>query len=176
MNDDLRATIAKLAQPGTQKDFAALVGISQAAASQWAAAGLLVPGATLGEWVRSYCERLHQQAEQRRGDGALDMVQERAALARSQRIGRELKNEQDLSDYAPAQLLRQVLAVARDGMAANIDRLPEQVAAAAPDLPPSAWAVVLAVVQSARAAWVHGTAELMQQTDREEPDQEEAEA
>ena len=176
MNHDLEAFRAMLGRPGRQKDFAALVGISQAAASQWAASGLLAPGATLGEWVRAYCERLRQQAEQRLGDGTLDLVQERAALARAQRIGYEMRNEQALADYAPTELLRRVLAVARDGMTANIDQLPDRLAAAAPDLPPAAWAVVMTILASARAKWVNGTAELMQQNDQEEPDQEEAEA
>ena len=161
MNDDLQSTLAAMARPGTQKDFAALVGISQAAASNWAAAGLLVPGETLGAWLLAYCDRLRQQAEQRLGDGLLDLVQERAALARAQRIGYEMRNEQAKAEYAPTQLLREVLAVARDGMAANIDQLPARLAAAVPDLPPSVCAVVLAVVQSARSSWVGGTADLM---------------
>lgn len=161
MNDDLRATIAKLAQPGTQKDFAALVGISQAAASQWAAAGLLVPGETLGAWLLAYCERLRQQARQRMGDGLLDLTQERAALARSQREMVEMKNAAARGEYAPAELLRRVLATVSAGMAANIDQLPDRLAAAAPDLPPAAWAVVLTIKASARAAWTSSTAELM---------------
>lgn len=161
MNADLQATLAALAKPGTQKDFAALVGISQAAASQWASAGLLVPGETLGAWLLAYCERLRQQARQRLGDGTLDLVQERAALARAQRIGYEMRNEQAQADYAPAELLREVLAVASAGMAASIDQLPDRLAAAAPDLPPAAWAVVLTIKASARAAWTSSTAELM---------------
>ena len=176
MNEDLEALRALLARPGRQKDFAALVGMSQAAASKWAATGLLVPGATLGEWLLAYCERLRQQAEQRQGDGLLDLVQERAALAKAQRIGYEMRNAQALAEYAPTQLLRDVLAVVRCGMTASIERLPEQLATAAPDLPQSAWAVVQTVVQSARAAWISSTAELMDKPDQEELDQEEAEA
>ena len=160
MNDDLQDTPAALAKPGTQKDFAALVGISQAAASQWAAAGLLVPGETLGAWLLAYCERLRQQARQRLGDRTLDLVQERAALARAQRIGYEMRNEQALADYAPAELLRRVLAMTSAGMAASIDQLPDRLAAAAPDLPAAAWAVVLSITASARAEWTRSTAEL----------------
>lgn len=160
MNDDLQAILAALAQPGTQKDFAALVGISQAAASQWAAAGLLAPGDTLGAWLLAYCERLRQQARQRLGDGALDLVQERAALARAQRIGYEMRNEQALADYAPAELLRRVLATTSAGMAGHIDSLPNQIWRAVPDLPEAARAAVLNIIASARAEWVRSTAEL----------------
>lgn len=160
MNDDLQSTLAALAKPGRQKDFAALVGISQAAASNWAAAGLLVPGATLGEWLLAYCERLRQQARQRLGDGALDLVQERAALARAQRIGYEMRNEQALADHAPAELLREVLAVTSAGMVGHMDSLPDQIERAVPDLPEAARSVVLAIIASARAEWVRSTAEL----------------
>lgn len=160
MNDDLQSTLAKLAKSGTQKDFAAVVGISQAAASNWAAAGLLAPGATLGEWLLAYCDRLRQQAEQRMGGGLLDLVQERAALARAQRIGYEMRNEQALADHAPTQLLREVLAVTSAGMVGHIDSLPDQIERSVPDLPESARSAVLAIIASARAEWVRSTAEL----------------
>jgi phage terminase Nu1 subunit (DNA packaging protein) len=70
----------------TQKDFADLVGLSEARVSQLAADGVLVRGDTFRAWLLAYCERLRDQAAGRLGstpDG-LDLVQERAMLARHQ--------------------------------------------------------------------------------------------
>ena len=70
----------------TQKDFADLVGLSEARVSQLAADGVLVRGKTCRAWLLAYCERLRDQAAGRLGstpDG-LDLVQERAILARHQ--------------------------------------------------------------------------------------------
>lgn len=70
----------------TQKGFADLVGLSEARVSQLAADGVLVRGETCRAWLLAYCERLRDQAAGRLGstpDG-LDLVQERAMLARHQ--------------------------------------------------------------------------------------------
>ena len=161
--NDLQSTLAKLAKPGTQKDFAALVGISQAAASNWASAGLLAPGATLGEWLLAYCGRLREQAAGRVGatDGGLDLAQERAALARSQRVGIDIKNAVLRGDYAAVELLSEVLATASQAVAERFDHLPGQLRKACPDLQPAAIDQVMTAIASARNEWVRTTVALV---------------
>lgn len=72
--------------PMTQAAFGELVGITQQSVSGLVSAGVLKPGATAGAWLLAYCDRLRDQAAGRLGstpDG-LDLVQERAMLARHQ--------------------------------------------------------------------------------------------
>ena len=72
--------------PMTQAAFGELVGITQQSVSGLVNGGILQPGATAGAWLLAYCERLRDQAAGRLGstpDG-LDLVQERAILARHQ--------------------------------------------------------------------------------------------
>ena len=78
-----------LDQQVSQAEFAAMIGVSEARASQLVSEGVIVRGETAHEWLVAYCERLRDQAAGRLGEGAggLDLVQERAALAREQRIG-----------------------------------------------------------------------------------------
>jgi hypothetical protein len=67
----------------TQEDFGALVGISQPAVSGLLANGVIQKEGTAAQWLLAYCSRLREQAAGRLGadGGALDLVQERAALA-----------------------------------------------------------------------------------------------
>ncbi len=77
----------------TQKAFADLVGLSEARVSQLASDGVLVRGDTCRAWLLAYCERLRDQAAARLGNtpDGLDLVQERAMLARHQGGMAELK-------------------------------------------------------------------------------------
>lgn len=81
-----------LSKPATQEAVAELVGVTQPTISNLMAQGKLPREGTLGELVLAYCERLRDQAAGRLGDTlGLDLVQERAALAREQRIGHRRK-------------------------------------------------------------------------------------
>ena len=74
-----------LDQPISQAEFAALIGVSEARVSQLFTEGMLTRGGTAHEQLLAYCERLRDQAAGRMGSdaGGLDLVQERAALARA---------------------------------------------------------------------------------------------
>lgn len=82
-----------LDQQATQAAFGALVGIAQPSVSTLMTEGKLPATGTLGELLLAYCARLRDQAAGRMGENTtLDLVQERAALAREQREGQAIKN------------------------------------------------------------------------------------
>ena len=152
-----------LNDPCRQADFGALVGISQPAVSDMVSRGILENGAPLRQWLLAYCGRLREQAAGRMGSesGGLDLAQERAALAREQRRGIELKNAVLRGEYASIALLGEVLAKASQSVAERFDHLPGQLRKACPDLPPPAVDQVMSTIASARNEWVAGTMALV---------------
>lgn len=147
----------------TQSEFGSVVGISQQAVSDLVRAGVLRDGDTAGEWLQSYCRRLREQAAGRlgSGEGGLDLATERAALARAQREGIEIRNAVLRKDYAPVSLLAEVLASASQNVAERFEHLPGLVRKACPDLPPPAIDRVIATIAGARNEWVRETAQLV---------------
>jgi len=147
----------------TQAEFGELVGIGQSAVSRLCSAGVLPSPLLSGPALLAYCARLRDQAEGRIGSeaGGLDLAHERAALAREQRRGIELKNAVLRGDYADASLLGEVLAAARQAVVEGFDDLPGQVREACPDLPTAAVDQVMAVIAGARNEWLRGTVALV---------------
>lgn len=154
--------IDALNQTITQAVFAELIGVSEARVSQLMASGAIRQGETAGQWLRSYTERLRDQAAGRMGEnGGLDLVQERAALAKAQRVNQELKNAVARGEYAPVGLLADVLGKASGAVVDRFDQLPGKLHKACPDLPEAARGAVMEVVASARNEWVRSTANLV---------------
>jgi phage terminase Nu1 subunit (DNA packaging protein) len=155
--------MVNLDSPIRQADFGALVGITQPAVSDLVSRGVLEDGQPLRKWLLAYCGRLREQAAGRMGatEGGLDLAQERAALARSQREGIDLKNAVLRGDYAAVELLSETLATASQAVAERFEHLPGEVRKACPDLPPAAADQVMAVIASARNQWVRATAALV---------------
>ena len=154
--------IQSLQQVVTQAEFAQVIGVSEAKVSQLVSDGVLVKGQPAGLWLLAYVERLREQAAGRMGDGGgLDLVQERAALARAQRLAQELKNAVARGEYAPIGLLSDVLATASAGVVDRMEQLEGALAKACPDLPEEARLVVQQVMASARNEWVRCTASLI---------------
>lgn len=155
--------------------LARMVGVDPSAISHAVADGRLPAGGTLGEALLAYCHRLREQAAGRLGaePGGLDLATERAALARAQREGIEIKNAVARGSYAPITMLAEVLATASQAVAERFEHLHGQVRKACPDLPPVAIERVLAVIASARNEWVRQTAELVtaRVLDDDEPDE-----
>jgi phage terminase Nu1 subunit (DNA packaging protein) len=149
--------------PCRQADFGALVGISQQAVSDLVSKGVLVDGDPLGVWLLAYCARLREQAAGRMGSeiGGLDLAQERAALAREQRMGIEIKNAVLRGEFAPIQLLAEVLASASQAVAERFDHLPGMLKKAAPELQDAARDQVMTIIATARNEWVRDTAQLV---------------
>ena len=145
--------------PCRQADFAALVGVSQQAISGLVVADVLRHGQTAGQWMLAYCSRLREQAAGRQSDGELNLVQERAALAREQRIAQELKNAETKKEMAPVALLAAVLAKASQSVSDELEALPAQLKKHVDGLPESAIRVIDESCRRARNNWLHGTGE-----------------
>lgn len=137
--------------------------MSQPAVSELVSKGVLTEGQGADVWLLAYCHRLREQAAGRLGSevGGLDLAAERAALARAQRMGIEIKNAVLRGEYASVDLLGEVLARASQAVAERFDHLPGQLKKACPDLPPDALQQILSVVATARNDWVRETAELV---------------
>lgn len=140
-----------------------MIGVSEARVSQLVSEGIIVRGDTAHEWLIGYCERLRDQAAGRAGSetGGLDLVQERAALARSQRIAQDLKNDIARGEYAPIGLLADVLATASAAVVDRFEQLEGALRKACPDLPDAARSTVMTVIASARNEWIRSTAQLV---------------
>jgi phage terminase Nu1 subunit (DNA packaging protein) len=108
-----------------------------------------------------YIRQLREQAAGRASDGPLDLAQERAALAREQRMGIEIKNAVLRGEYAAVTLLAEVLATASQAVAQRFDHLPGQLRKTCAELPPEAIDVVMTAIADARNEWVRGTATLV---------------
>jgi phage terminase Nu1 subunit (DNA packaging protein) len=145
----------------TQAEFGRLVGVDQSTVSRLLADGILPAGGTASAWLLAYVSRLREQAAARASAGPLDLAQERAALAREQRAGQEIKNGALRVEYAPTAWLREVLAFVSEAMAERLDNLPDVLKKACPQLGEAERNQVLDVIASARNEWVRSTAQLV---------------
>jgi len=144
-----------------QADFAELIGVSEAKVSQMVSEGAIERGATCARWLAQYVARLREQAAGRMGDGGdLDLVQERAGLAREQREHYRIKNSVAKAEFAPIGLLSDVLAVASAAVVDRFDALPGYLRKACPDLPIEARDAIGTVIADARNEWIRATTEL----------------
>lgn len=169
-----------LDQQATQAAFGELVGIAQPSVSTLMAEGKLPSAGTLRELLLAYCQRLRDQAAGRMGENTtLDLVQERAALAREQREGQAIKNAVARREYAPIGLLSDVLGMASSAVVDRFDQLEGALRKACPDLPDEAKTTVQQVIASARNEWIRSTSSLVADTVdamTDEADQEDAHA
>lgn len=147
--------------PISQAEFAQIVGISEARVSTLISEGVLVKGDSAHSWLLGYCDRLRDMAAGRHSAGGLDLVQERAALARSQREAQDLKNAVARGEYAPIGLLADVLGQAASAVVDRMDQVEGDLRKACPDLPEDARVVVLRTLANARNEWIRSTAKLI---------------
>ncbi|MCU0925274.1 MAG: hypothetical protein MUF44_04300 [Hydrogenophaga sp.] len=147
----------------TQQEFGDLVGISQQAVSRLQTEGMVREGASLGTWLLDYCDRLREQAAGRMGSDmeGLDLVQERAALARSQREAQDLKNAVARSEYAPIGVLADVLGHASSAVVDRLDQIEGGLRKACPGIEDDVLSTVMSFVSSARNEWMRSTARLV---------------
>lgn len=146
----------------SQAEFAQMVGVSEASISKRVSEGILQRGDNAHAWLVAYTEHLRDQAAGRLGDSmGLDLVQERAALARSQREAQDLKNAVARGEYAPIGLLADVLGEAASAVVDRMDQVEGDLRKACPDLPEEARVIVLRVLAGARNEWIRSTAKLV---------------
>lgn len=91
----------------------------------------------------------------------LDLGQERAALARAQRLSVEMRNAVQAGEYAPIKLLAQVLASASRAVAERFDHLPGDLRKKCPEMSEAQRDQVAAVIAAARCEWIAATAHLV---------------
>lgn len=139
-----------------------MIGVSEARVSQMASDGVIAKGETAHQWLLGYCERLRDQAAGRMGaeTGGLDLVQERAALARSQRIAQDMKNAVARGEFAPVGLLADVLSAASSAVVDRFDQIDGTLKKSCPDLSHEAVDAILRIVASARNEWIRATQRL----------------
>lgn len=155
--------IVDMSAPVVQTVVADVVGVSKQAISAMVQEGKLPECKTMGEMIAAYCERLRDQAGGRLGDdaGGLDLVQERAALAREQRIAQKMKNDVASGEYAPIGLLSDVLGVASSAVVDRFDQLEGTLRKSCPNIDDEVMTVVMRVVASARNEWIRSTVKLV---------------
>lgn len=146
-----------LSGPITQAEFGEIVGISQPAVSQLITAGVLVDGAPGLLWLQAYVARLREQAAGR----SQALATERAALARSQREGQEIKNAVARKEFAPIAVLGDVLGMAAAGVSDRMDALRGDLRRRCPELSEAALSVIDSMLADARAEWVRATSSLV---------------
>ena len=154
-----------LADPCTQAQFGALVGVTQQAVSDMVARGVLVAGAPLGEWLPAYCLHLRNTAAGRGGDS--DLAHERAELTRVTRKRAEIKLALERSEYAPVAAIEEVLAHVGRSVAGHLEPLPGQIHKLCPALTPEdVRRIQLTVVQACDVA-VSASLALLERADAE---------
>jgi phage terminase Nu1 subunit (DNA packaging protein) len=147
----------------TDGQFGDLVGCDHATIHEWRKKGRLPTPLVLGPALKAMYLRLREQAALRLGhtDGGLDLVQERAALAKAQREGVELKNSVLRGTHGEIALLERVLAASVGAVCERLDFLPAQIRTACPDLPQEALDAVMSVIAVARNDWSRSTTSLV---------------
>ena len=150
-----------LGAPISQAEFAQIIGVSEARASTLVSDGVLTRGETAHEWLLAYCERIRDMAAGRASMGGLDLVQERAALARSQREAQDMKNAVARGEYAPVGALADVLAKASASVVGRMDQMEGNLRKACPNLPVEALDAVLKLMALSRNDWISATAMLI---------------
>jgi phage terminase Nu1 subunit (DNA packaging protein) len=152
-----------LERQGSQQELAELIGVSEARVSQILDEGLVVRGYTLRAQLLAYCAWIREVAAGRGSAeiGGLDLVQERAALAREQRMGIEIKNAVLRGEFAPISVLAEVLATASQSIVERFDQLPSLLKKNCPELPDAAREQVMTALAAARNEWVRATEALV---------------
>jgi phage terminase Nu1 subunit (DNA packaging protein) len=135
-----------------QKDFAQLIGVSEATVSGLIDRGVIQRGDTAAQWLLDYCEHLREVAAGRASAGELNLVQERARLAKEQADERAMKNAVLRNEYAPYELLTLAAANAGSQIAQILDALPGVLKRRCPHLQPHDLELIQAEVVKARNA------------------------
>jgi phage terminase Nu1 subunit (DNA packaging protein) len=126
--------VVNLSNTVTQEAFGDLVGISQQTVSELLMRGVLVQGASAGEWLRSYTSHLREMAAGRAASGDLDLAGERARLAKAQADRVEMQNAVTRGELAPVVWMEEILCKAASKIAGIFDAIPGMVRRRVPQL------------------------------------------
>lgn len=99
-----------------------MIGVSEPAVSGLVKRAVIRPGDTAAEWLTAYCAHLREQAAGR----SLDLSEERAGLAREQKLLARIKKQRELGEWAPIANLTLLLSRVTAQMASSFDGIPVQ--------------------------------------------------
>lgn len=126
--------LSDLSMPMTQAAFGALVGVSQQAVGNLVGRGLLDSSMSGQQMLHAYCSHLRETAAGRSSGGDLDLVAERAMLAKVQRERIEMQNGVTRGELAPVVLIEEVLSKAGARIGGLFDAIPGAVKRRVPSL------------------------------------------
>lgn len=112
--------------------------------------GISLRSTSLTDIRVAYIRRLREQAAGRFSDGPLDLMNERARLAKEQADRLELQNAQTRKELAPVVLIEQVLAKAGTRVAGILDSIPGMIRRRSPSLSSSDLDCIAAEIVKAR--------------------------
>ena len=139
----------------SQEDFGRLVGISQQAVSNLAGRDLLDLSVSGHQALLTYCSHLRETAAGRSGGGDLNLVDERAGLAREQKIRLALQNAETRKELVPVAILIAVLAKAGAKISGLLEAIPGHIKRRVPTL--SADDIELITTEIARVRNIAGS-------------------
>lgn len=149
--DHLRSEQNRSAQRPTQAEIAEHLDISdrrvRELATEWGIDSRQIP---LSEWRVRYLRKLREEAAGRAGTGDLDLVTERAGLAKAQRERIEMQNAVTRKELAPTELIEAVIAKAGARAAKLLDTIPGELRRRAPQLTADDIAAIAAIIAKVR--------------------------
>ena len=149
--DHLRAEQQRIVQRPTQAEIAEHLDIStrrvRELATEW---GIDSREVALGEWRIRYLAKLREEAAGRAGTGDLDLVAERARLAKAQADRIEMQNAVTRKELAPAELIEEVLSRAGARAAKLLDTIPGELKRRCPQLPADDIATIATTIAKVR--------------------------
>jgi phage terminase Nu1 subunit (DNA packaging protein) len=133
-----------------QRDFAKIIGVSEAAVSNMKTAGIISKGQTMGAWILAYSAHMREQAAGRATKGDLDLATERAALAKAQREKIEMQNAVTREELAPTILIEQVLSKVASKIVGPLDAIWPNLKRRVPTLTAKEGEIITGVIAEAR--------------------------
>jgi len=106
----------------SQRDFSVLIGVSEPAVSGLIKRGVIRSEQPFGEQLLAYCSHLREQAAGR----SIELSEERAGLAREQKLLARIKKQRELGEWAPIENITLVLSRVTAQMASIFDSIPIQ--------------------------------------------------
>lgn len=143
-------SIFDVSKPCLQKEFAALIGVSEKSVSDMVQRQVIGSGQSLKEWLYRYSAHLREQAAGRAAKGDLDLATERAGLAREQKLRVEMQNAITRREYAPIEALEIGLSDLMAKVAAQLDTIPGKLKIASDKLTAEDLNLVSSVIASVR--------------------------
>ena len=136
---DLDSSFTGLPARMTEVEFAKLVGVNQSVVSRLLSRGTLTRGAGWRTWVQELHRHTAEVAAGRRGEGLLDLVQERAQLAKVQAEKTEFELKKLRSEFFPKNLIINFMTLRFAIVRGRLLGLPSRIKSILPELPVSAF-------------------------------------